>query len=234
MLKAECYEELCLKKVHTKMKCNGLLHQEMDVYIGEKKKMPVRLIIEMMPEQEVNKRLAKAAKEARKKGRVLSEQYKTAAALNLFITNVPDQWVPTNQVRSLYRLRWQIELRFKTWKSFCKLHACKKMKQHRFETYLYACLLFILINWEISAGFLSIVWQSRGRLISILKCYKAIIQSAAMLREALFDTKEEKLTNYLQLLYQTSFKELLLEKRKGHLSQQEILLLEFEIKTAIC
>lgn len=234
VLKAKGYKELCLKEVHTKMKSNGISQQEIDVYIGEKKKMPVRLIIEMMPQQEVDKRLAKAGKEARKKGRVLSEQYKTAAALNLFITNVPTQWIPTDQVRSLYRLRWQIELRFKTWKSFCKVHTCKKMKLRRFETYLYACLLFILINWEISVGLLSIVWKSRGKLISIVKCYKAIIQSAAMLKEALFEMVEDKLTNYLQLLYQTSFKELLLEKRKGHLSQQEILLLKFEIETAIC
>ena len=232
-LKGESYKEICLKKVHTKMKCNGILYQEMDVYIGEKAKMPVRLIIEMMPQQEVDNRIAKAGKEARKKGRKLSEEYKTAAALNLFITNVPQQWLPTNQVRSLYRLRWQIELRFKSWKSFCRLHACKKMKLHRFETYLYACLLFILINWEISVGLLSVAWQSRGKLISILKCYKAIIQSAAMLNEALFD-RGKKLTNYLQLLYQTTFKQLLLEKRKGRLSQQEILLFEFEIKTAIC
>jgi hypothetical protein len=231
--RGDCYEELCLKKVYEKMKRCGLLYQEMDVYVGVKTRMAVRLIIEMLPQQEVNKRLTKAGKEARKKGRILSEQYKTGAALNLFLTNIPHAWVPTNQVRSLYRLRWQIELRFKTWKGLCRLHACKRMKLHRFETYLYACLLFILINWEISTCLLSTVWHTKGKLISIFKCYKAIIQTASMLKEALFKA-EQKLSNYLYMLYQTSIRQLLLEKRKGHLSQQEILSLEYEIKQAIC
>ena len=233
IMKEGSYEELCLKKVHEKMKSNALLYQELNVFIGEKKKMPVRLIIETMPEQEVNKRLAKAAKEARKKGRVLSDRYKTEAVLNLFITNIPEQWVPTEQIRSLYRLRWQIELRFKTWKSFCNLDAFKKVKLHRFKIYLYASLLSILIKWEITTGLVSVVWQTKGKLLSIIKCYKALTQSAAELKEALLDPIK-KLGKYLQKLYHTSIDQLMLEKRKEHLSQEEILLLKLEIKDNKC
>jgi hypothetical protein len=56
------------------MKRNGLLYQELDVYIVATKKMPVRLLIEKMPQQEVDKRLGKTSKEARKKSRKVSEQ----------------------------------------------------------------------------------------------------------------------------------------------------------------
>jgi Transposase DDE domain len=226
------YKELDRKKIHAYLKRTGLLARELEVYIGEDK-VPVRLIAEMMPEEELNNRLAKARKGARRRGTGLSDRYIAAASLNLFVTNVPLQWVAAKEIRTLYRLRWQIELRFKTWKSFSRLHAGKKMKLHRFETYLYACLLFILINWEITAGLLSFVWQQRRKLISIIKCYKAIIQSVAQLKEALFDA-DQKFQRYLEILYQMSFKELLIEKRKGHLSQEEILLFNLEITEQIC
>lgn len=219
------YKELDRKKIHAYLKRKGLLSKELEVYIGEDK-VPVRLIAEMMPEQELNKRLAKAHKGARRRGSQLSDRYIAAASLNVFVTNVPQKWVATKEIRTLYRLRWQIELRFKTWKSFSRLHANKKMKLHRFETYLYATLLFILINWEITTGLLSFVWDQRRKLISIIKCYKAIVQSVSKLNKALFDA--DQLQPYLEILYRLSFRELLLEKRKGHLSQEEILLYNLE------
>jgi hypothetical protein len=226
------YKELDRKKIHSYLKRTGLLAMELKVYIGEDK-VPVRLIAEMMPEEELNNRLARARKGARRRGGGLSNRYIAAASLNLFVTNVPEQWVASKEIRTLYRLRWQIELRFKTWKSFSRLQAGKKMKLHRFETYLYACLLFILINWEITAGLLSFVWLQRRKLISIIKCYKAIIQSVSQLRAALFDP-DQKLQQYLESLYKMSFKELLVERRKGHLSQEEILLFNLEINEQIC
>lgn len=227
-----CYQEVCLKKIYTKMKRYAIPYKELDAFIGEKK-IPVRLVVELMPKQEVNKRLAKAGKVARKRGKTVTEQYKTRAALNIFVTNVPKEWLPTDQIRTLYRLRWQIEIRFKTWKSLCRIHACKKMKLHRFITYLYASLLFILISWEISVTLQSIIWKHKSKLISIIKCFKAIIQTASYLKEALFDAGE-KLESYLNNLYKTGTEQLLLEKRKNHLSQEEILLLKFEIKECIC
>lgn len=221
------YEELCRKKIHTQMKRKSLLQQEIDAYMGENK-IPVRLIIEILPEQELDKRLAKARKGARRRGTGLSKRYIAAASLNIFVTNVPQQWVEAKYVRTLYRLRWQIELRFKTWKSCCLIHKNKEMKQSRFETYLYACLLFILISWEITSTLTSFVWQQRTKLLSIIKCYKSIVQSALQLKNALFAADGE-MEHYLELLHRRSFKELLLEQRKGHLSQEEILLFKTHI-----
>ena len=219
-LKKERYVQLNLQKIHQQIKRSGLLYKELDVYIGAERKVPVRLIVEPMPEPEVEKRLAKAKKNACKRGRKLSTTYKTYAALNLFVTNVPKTWLPSDQVRTLYRLRWQIELRFKTWKSFCRIHINKKMNVHRFRTYLYACLLFIFIGWEITNNLISIVWHHSRKLLSIIKCFKAIVALHSKLKEALFDPG--KIGAYLEILYGLSMKELLAEKRKKHLSQSEI------------
>lgn len=216
------YLPIDIGKIHRQMKHGKLAYQELSVYIGEEKKLPVRLIIELMPEKVVNRRLAKANVEAKKKKCQVSEQYKAYACLNLFVSNVPDQWLTTPQIHSIYRLRWQIELRFKIWKSYYHIHANKKMKLHRFETYLYATLLFILINWEIVINLLAIIKEQTGKILSVLKCFKAIVLTCEKFKEALFNPVE-KLKPYLEQIYKMGSKQLLLEKRKCHLSLEEIL-----------
>lgn len=221
--KAGCYQPIDIVKIHQQMKHNKIAYQELNVYIGEEKKLPVRLIIELMPEEIVNRRLAKANAVAKKKKWKVGEEYKAYASVNLFISNVPTQWLTTPQIHSMYRLRWQIELRFKIWKSYYHIHANKKMKQHRFETYLYATLLFIFINWEIVINLFAIIKEQTGKILSVIKCFKALANTFAILIEALFNSLE-KLTSYLEQLYDTSCKQLLLEKRKCHLSLEDILL----------
>lgn len=224
-LKDGTYQKLDLAQIRSRMIRDNLPYLELDVCIGTERKVPVRLMIELMPPKETERRLAKAGKEARKKGRMLSAKYKTTAALNMFITNVPATRLPAEQIRTLYRLRWQIEIRFKTWKSFCQMHANKKMNVHRFRTYLYACLLFIFISSEITGNLMSIVWNRRGKLLSVMKCFKAIVTMHKKLKETLLDPR--KLKRYLQILYELSGRELLLENKKNNLSQSEIFLLNY-------
>ena len=49
------------------------------------------------------------------------------------------------QVHDWYSLRWQIEILFKTWKSFFHIHHCKKIKRERLECHLYGQLIAILL-----------------------------------------------------------------------------------------
>lgn len=218
--------------LYTKMKRHHLSYLEMRVHVGEKK-LPVRLIVELLPKKEVEKRLAKTRKEAKKKGREVSENYKSRARLNLFITNVPNEWLSTPCVRKLYQLRWQIELRFKAWKSFYHLEAVKKMNRYRFECYLYSNLLHIMINWEVAINFFSIIWQQTGKALSILKFFKTTAQHKETFRLALREGKE-KLRKYLMNLYELSCTKLLLENRKRRTTLSEILHSNVEPNTNLC
>jgi hypothetical protein len=223
------FKELDLAKEHQTLQLSNASWKEIDVYIGEKYKVPVRLLIELMPEDEIEKRMRKANREAEKKGRILSQRYRAYASLGLFITNVPKEWMEPQNIRTVYRLRWQIELRFKCWKGLCHVHNVKKMKLHRFETCLYACLLYILINWEISLSLASACLKKTGLLLSVYKCYKAILQCSDILREALFNGIE-KMESYVKKIESIDYRNLLLEKRKGHLALNEILLMFIETK----
>ena len=56
--------------------------------------------------------------------------------LNVFVTNVSTEELTAQEAYELYKIRWQIELMFKTWKSILKLDVVRKMKADRLKCYL--------------------------------------------------------------------------------------------------
>lgn len=121
---------------------------ELQAFLGIEEKMPVRMIIDKIPETIYEQRIRKATKSAKSKKCQLSDEYKVKARYNIFVTNAPEDKLPSESVLDLYRLRWQIEIVFKTWKSVAAVHKVKKMKKERFESQLLAKMLWVLLNWK--------------------------------------------------------------------------------------
>ena len=78
-------------------------------------------------------------------GIVMKERSKRLSAMNVYISNLPAEEVPTGHIHDLYSLRWQIELLFKTWKAFFKIDHCNEIKRERLECHLYGQLIGILL-----------------------------------------------------------------------------------------
>ncbi len=131
------------------MRANGIKQCEKLVWLGKKKDLQVRLFLFLMPEHVYSARMRKANKNAKKGGYQVSEQYKARAALNLFITSAPSEFIDIDTAWKIYSLRWQIELTFKIWKSICKIDKVKKVKKDRLECYIWAKLLMIVLCWRI-------------------------------------------------------------------------------------
>ncbi len=74
-----------------------------------------------------------------------SEKSKRLTGINIYITNIAWEIVPKEHVHDLYSLRWQVEIVFKTWKSFFQIDRCKDVKRERLECHLYGQLIAILI-----------------------------------------------------------------------------------------
>lgn len=74
-----------------------------------------------------------------------SARSKRLSGINVYMTNTSTDIVPMGQVHDWYSLRWQIEILFKTWKSFFHIHHCKKIKRERLECHLYGQLIAILL-----------------------------------------------------------------------------------------
>lgn len=100
---------------------------ELKVYMGG---VPCRLVIQKLPDEVVNRKLRDAHREAQQKGRALSDDAKLWAKYVVFISNLPDS-LEYKALFTMYRLRWQIELIFKGWKSILKIHKLRKDKENR-------------------------------------------------------------------------------------------------------
>lgn len=85
------------------------------------------------------------------------------------VTTVPPSQATVQQIATLLRLRWQIELVFKLWKEQGKLDETRGWNAARIETELYAKLLGLLIeHWLL----LSTGWQWADR--SLVKAGQSI------------------------------------------------------------
>ena len=166
------YEVLDLLKEEKKMKPGQMCQYE--AYIGEKEKLPVRLVIEKVPEQvaEQKRRKLKTDKQSKRKG--LSDARLSFCILNAYITNASQEDLPMHQVRSYYSLRWQIEILFKAWKSVYKLNQVKPMKCQRFQCIHYGLLMLIILTTHLLVCFKKIVRKLDGNELSEFKLYKCL------------------------------------------------------------
>ncbi|RFB12244.1 IS4 family transposase [Bacillus sp. OE] len=116
-----------------------------DAYVGMIDKVPTRVIVHRLTKEQQQKRLQDQTVREKKKGMKYSPRSKRLSGINVYMTNTPTDIVPMGQVHDWYSLRWQIEIIFKTWKSFFHIHHCKKIKRERLECHLYGQLIAILL-----------------------------------------------------------------------------------------
>lgn len=156
---------------------------DLDVQIYQKELLPCRLIIERVCDEVYRERIKQAKHSAKKHGVGLTHRHKIRCRYNAFITNVSKHILPADKLRKCYYLRWQIELVFKTWKSFLQIDKLKKVKRERFECQLLAKLLWVLLNWRLFQACNHFVQKKNPASgVSILKFFKRCIAFSTTLR----------------------------------------------------
>ncbi len=207
----------CLKKI----KKHNLPYLVYDVLVGSRVKLPCRMVVSAVDDSTYEKRLRKTTKMAKSKGCNVSEEYKSKARLNMFITNVPDEWIPSEKIKSIYGLRWQIELIFKVWKSQAKINSIKEMKIHRFECQLLGKIIWLLINWRIFYWLKETLNNDQADVsCSVWKFYKSAFRLSYKLRTALKCINKAK--QLLDTLINMDIQLFALEKRSQKQSHFEI------------
>jgi hypothetical protein len=89
------------------------------VRLGAQHQLECRLIAWRVPEEMAARRRHKLRKHVGKKGRTPSQAALDACDWNILVTNLPIDQLSVNEAIVLYRSRWQIELLFKRWKTYC-------------------------------------------------------------------------------------------------------------------
>jgi len=181
----ECDRLISFKEIYTSMQKSGVIEKEMTVYIGSKTKLPVRLILQTVPDEVYEKRIREKTQKSKGQGRgQLTEETKVRSRFNLFITNAEASQLSKEQVYPLYRLRWQIELQFKAWKSVFKVgSSLHKMKEHRYITLLCIKLLQIIICLQITYSLQQAVVQGKTGKIKVLSLNKSLKTLKTLLDE---------------------------------------------------
>lgn len=120
---------------------------EIPVLLGAsaKKRIACRMISTKVPLGVAEERRRKAKRKAYEHGKTLSDDYLRSLEWSVFLTNVPASMLSTDQVISFYRIRWQIELIFKLWKSYCGLDHILAVREARVLTEFYAKLLVAVL-----------------------------------------------------------------------------------------
>ena len=124
---------------------------EVKVYLKANRTFCVRLIYARLPDEVVAERRRKAKLNAKRRGESCSQRHLDLLGWALFITNVPADWLSPQQIMLVYRIRWQVELVFKLWKSQAALDAVGYYGLARVLCQFYARLLgLILFHWSVT------------------------------------------------------------------------------------
>lgn len=145
---------------------------ERDVCIGPQR-LPVRLVFQRCSPEELTQRLALAQQRQQRKGRTYQPAYLLLLEWTILVSNVPPNLLSSDQLLVTYRLRWQIELIFKLWKSQAHLDHLHNWRRERLLCQTMATLCGLLIfNWLAAPlRFLDDLELSLPKAFSVFRCF---------------------------------------------------------------
>ncbi len=186
------------------------------VYIGEKEKVPVRLILERVPDQIAHEKRRKLTTDKQNKRKGISKERLAFCNVNAFITNCTEEQLPNHLARQCYSLRWQVEIIFKAWKSFFRIDNVKQMKIERFECLHYGCLMLIIASTSILRYFRHCCFIKNNQEISELKFLKLISAMKQELKE-IIQQQDQFLGDFLDRVSNVIERTCIKEQKKNKL-----------------
>lgn len=102
---------------------------------------PLRLVVVRKSVEATERDRARISREAKRKGKSPTERTLAAARFAFLLTSVPATEADDATIAELYRLRWQIELAFKRWKSLLGLANLRADDPDLARAYIYAKLI---------------------------------------------------------------------------------------------
>lgn len=192
------------------------------VFLGDEK-LPSRLILYRQPKEIVEKKRREANKRAKETGRQMSSSKKLCLQFAIFVTNVPKNMLEAKIVGTIYRLRWEIELIFKRWKSQLQIDYLKGIDKNRIECLIWSRLCTIIII-EIITCYISRVVERNLIILEIshIKLIKYIHRNNKFCEAIMKNRVEEFLKN----MEKDILRMLLKDKRKRKTMRERVFLCE--------
>lgn len=123
---------------------------ELPIRLGQRARLPCRLLAARVPPEVARRRQEKLRQEATSQRRRLSPEVLALAHWTVFVTNVPTNLLTLGEALEIGRARWQIELLFKLWKSEGQIDESTSQKPYRVLCELYAELVAMIVqHWVL-------------------------------------------------------------------------------------
>ena len=149
------------------------------VLVGKGSRVAARLVARRVPQDVADERRRRIRAAAKDKGRAPAKAALALAAWNVLITNAPVALLSLEEALVLLRLRWQIELLFKLWKSHGKVAEWRTANPARILCEVYAKLLALVVQqWLIVASGWGDPERSRFKAAQVVRSYAAELASA--------------------------------------------------------
>jgi hypothetical protein len=192
---------------------------DIPILLGLKERLPCRMLAIRVPEEVARERKRKIRANAIRRGKTPSKSQLKLANWTVLITSVPQEFLTLDEAFILLRVRWQIELLFKLWKSNGKIDDWRSEKPFRILCEFYAKLLAKLYqHWIL----LSSCWRLENR--SIVKASKTIQKHALHLAVAFASFSRERLLEALEIIGRCLVFGCRLNKRKKKPNTYQLLL----------
>lgn len=194
----------------------------MNVLVGDQKKMPCRAIFCAIPSDKMAARAARQTRKTeRRGGKRTDKKVLERLDMNIFVTNTTEEQLKAEQAYAAYRLRWQIELVFKAWKSHFKIDQIKRVKKERAHMQLLAALIWIVMSWSIISNLMLLGHQMQEEHLSILKIAATLYLQKGELSGIVGSAS--KVQGWLKRLIPIALRLHRCEPKKGGASSVEIL-----------
>jgi hypothetical protein len=150
---------------------------EMPVRILHGCKQSVRLLAVRLPQAEAEQRRARVRQEAKKRGRPVSQKKLDLCEWNIVVSNAPAELIGLKEAWVIRRVRWQIELVFKVFKSEGKIDQTRSQNPHRVLGELWAKLLGMVVQqWLLLAGgYVMLKHSARRAARRVRKCAARVL-----------------------------------------------------------
>ena len=177
-----------------------LAHQHIDeidmpILLGQHHRIKTRLLAWRLPEMVAQERRRKLLFFAKRKGQKPSKARLALCDWTLLVTNTSKDLLSLKDAQSLARLRWQIELLFKLWKSHGQVDKSKSQKPWRILTEVYAKIIGLIIqHWVL----LTRLWHYPDK--SLVKAAQIVRKQAVLIAVAISGMNPITLPDSLKII----------------------------------
>ncbi len=166
---------------------------ELPIFLGVNRRVPARLLAVRVPQEVADRRRHRLHKRAQQLQRSVSPKALALADWTMVVTNVPSECLSLREALILIRVRWQVELLFKLWKSQGQVDEWRSAKPWRILCEVYAKLLALLIQHWL---FLLSCWPFPNR--SLVKATQTVRRQALHLASSF--ARLERLVEAIQTI----------------------------------